>query len=158
MAKRKKASTYFEDGISLRAIEPGRLYSARVRMEPDAHMGGPHEKWYWSKSKQIKASSKAFRRIDEDTATEFIAWLFEQELNGRVVALWLGMTEHIRLGEALALRACDLDFDNDAIYIRGTLDKHGKIVPAKAGSERALAMGSFLKGLLLAWIDTQKAE
>ena len=300
LAKSKKAKTYFEDGISLRAIEPGRLYSARIRMEPDAHLGGTHEKWYWSKSRQIEASSKAralveaeryrkeliegdggvnltvaefarqwqderkvqaeatlrstgiakpslrtierdeaeikrieslfpnvtarkltaghiekvvtqmrkdgvseqaifkmfkklkqilkrpaitghidynpcalvttvreppvnpatktFRRIDEETATEFIAWLFEQKLNGRIVALWLGMTEHIRLGEALALRACDLDFDHDAIYIRGTLDKRGEIVPAKAGSERALAMGSFLKGLLLAWIDVQKAE
>ena len=102
--------------------------------------------------------NKAHRRIDEDEAGEFIAWLFKQELNGRIVALWLGLTEHIRLGEALALRACDLDFDNDAIYIRGTLDKRGKIVPAKAGSERALAMGSFLKGLLLAWIEIQKAE
>ena len=300
MAKSKQAKTYFEDGISLRAIEPGRLYSARIRMEPDAHLGGPHEKWYWSKSRQIKATSKAralveaeryrkelidgdggvnltvaefarqwqderkvqaeatlrstgiakpslrtierdeaeirrieclfphvtvrdltpghiekvvtqmrkdgvseqtifkmfkklkqilkrpaitghidynpcmlvttvheppvnpatkdHRRIEEDVAAEFIVWLFEQKLNGRVVALWLGMTEHIRLGEALALRACDLDFDHDAIYIRGTLDKHGKIVPAKAGSERALAMGSFLKGLLLAWIEIQKAE
>ena len=300
VAKSKKAKTYFEDGISLRAIEPGRLYSARIRMEPDAHLGGPHENWYWSKSRQIEASSKAralveaeryrkeliegdggvnltvaefarqwqddrrvqaeatfrstgiakpsfrtierdeseikrieilfpnvtvrnltpshiekvvtkmredgvseqtifkmfkklkqilkrpaitgcidynpcalvttvheppvnpatkaHRRIEEDVAAQFIVWLFEQELNGRVVALWLGMTEHIRLGEALALRACDLDFEKDAIYIRGTLDKRGKIVPAKAGSERALAMGSFLKGLLLAWIDVQKAE
>lgn len=300
VAKGKKTKTYFEDGISLRAIEPGRLYSARIRMEPDVHLGGVHEKWYWSNSKQIEASSKAkalveaeryrkelingdggvnltvaefarqwqdertvqakatlrstgiakpsfrtidrdkdeirrieclfanvtvrdltpghiekvitkmrkdgvseqtifkmfkklkqilkrpsitghidfnpcalvttvheppvnpvtkaHRRINEDEAGEFIAWLFEQELNGRIVALWLGLTEHIRLGEALALRACDLDFENDAIYIRGTLDKHGKIVPAKAGSERALAMGSFLKGMLLAWIETQKAE
>ena len=57
--KRKKAKVYFEDGISLRAIEPGRLYSARIRMEPDDHLGGPHKKWYWSKSKQIEASSKA---------------------------------------------------------------------------------------------------
>ena len=299
-AKRKQCKTYFEDGISLRAIDPGRLYSARIRMEPDSHLGGFHDSWWWSKSKQIKAPSKAMalveaeryreqlikgdggvnltvaqyarkwqeareaqaaatyrstgiakpsfrtidrdeeeirrieklfpkitvceltpdhieavitkmrkdgvseqtifkmfkklkqilkrpalarhidynpcqlvttiteppvnpttkkrRRIDEDVAKEFIAWLFEQELNGRVVALWLGLTEHIRLGEALALRACDLDFERNAIYIRGTLGKNGKIVPAKAGSERALAMGSFLKGLLLAWIEVQKAE
>lgn len=297
--KRKKAKVYFEDGISLRAIEPGRLYSARVRMEPDDHLGGPHKKWYWSKSKQIEASSKAkafaeaekyrkelvdgdggagltvaecarqwqeertvqaeatrkstgiarpslrtidrdeieiqrierlfpavtvceltpehiervitkmrkegaseqtifkmfkklkqilrrpaitghidynpcelvttiheppinpvtkeHRRIGEDEAEEFIAWLFKQELDGHTVALWIGLTEHIRLGEALALRACDLDFENDAIYIRGTLNKKGEIVPAKAGSERALAMGTFLKGLLLAWTEIQKA-
>ena len=297
---KKKPKTYFEDGIALRAIEPGRLYSARIRMEPDIHLGGTHDKWYWSKSRQIEASSKAralveaeryrkelvdgdggvnltvaefarqwqedrtvqakatlrstgiarpsmrtidrdedeikrieqlfanvtvrdltpnhiekaitkmrkdgvseqtifkmfkklkqilkrpaitghidnnpcelvttvheppinpvtkaHRRIDEDKAGAFVAWLFEQDLNGRIVALWLGLTEHIRLGEALALRACDLDFDNDAIYIRGTLDKRGSIVPAKAGSERALAMGSFLKGMLLAWIEIQKAE
>ena len=297
---KKKPKTYFEDGIALRAIEPGKLYSARIRMEPDAYLGGEHEKWYWSKSRQIEAPSKAKalveaeryrkelvegdggvnltvaqfarnwqenrmiqaeatlrstgvakpslrtierdeneirrieslfpnigvrdltpshiekvitkmrkdgvseqtifkmfkklkqilkrpaitghidfnpcelvttireppvnpvtkenRRIDEGEAGEFIAWLFKQELNGRIVALWLGLTEHIRLGEALALRACDLDFGDNAIYIRGTLDKHGKIVPAKAGSERTLAMGSFLKGLLLAWIEIQKAE
>ena len=298
--KRKEAKTYYEDGISLVALKPGQLYSARVRMDPDAHLGGPHKKWYWSKTKKIEASSKAQafveaekyrdelvngdgganltvaefarrwqndrivqaeatlkstgiakpslrtidrdedeikrieahfpdvtvrdltpsrvedvvtemrkdgvseqtifkmfkklrqilkrpavtghiqfnpcdlvgnvreppvnpvtkerRRIDEDEAGKFIAWLFEQDLDGRVVALWIGLTEHIRLGEALALRACDLDFENDAIYIRGTLNKKGEIVPAKAGSERALAMCSFLKGLLLAWIEIQKAE
>ena len=287
---KKKPKTYFEDGIALRAIEPGRLYSVRIRMEPDIHLGGTHDKWHWSKSRQIEASSKAralveaeryrkelvdgdggvnltvaefarqwqeqrtvqakatlrstgiarpsmrtieqlfanvtvrdltpnhiekaitkmrkdgvseqtifkmfkklkqilkrpaitghidynpcelvttvheppvnpvtkaHRRIDEDEAGAFVAWLFEQDLNGRIVALWLGLTEHIRLGEALALQACDLDFENDAIYIRGTLDKRGNIVPAKAGSERALAMGSFLKGMLLAWIEIQKAE
>ena len=44
MAKGKKAKACFEDGISLRAIEPGRLYSVRIRMKPDAHLGGTHEK------------------------------------------------------------------------------------------------------------------
>ena len=298
--KRKQAKTYYEDGVALVALKPGQLYSARVRMDPDAHLGGPHKTWYWSKSKKIKAPSKAKalveaeryrkelaegdggvnmtvavfarrweeerevqaratqrstviakpsfraidrdeaeirrierlfpdvkvcdltpgyiekiitrmrkdgateqtifkmfkklrqimkrpaitghidfnpcdlvgnisepavnpvtkerRRIGEDEAEEFIAWLSDQELNGRIVALWLGLTEHIRLGEALALRACDVDFDNDAIYIRETLNKKGEIVPAKAGSERALAMGSFLKGLLLAWFEIQRAE
>ena len=37
---KKKPKTYFEDGIALRAIEPGRLYSARIRTEPDIHLGG----------------------------------------------------------------------------------------------------------------------
>jgi len=299
-AKQKKASVSFIDGIALTTLKPGRLYSARVRMDPDAHLGGEHETWYWSKSRKIEAPSKAvalekaekyrdelvngdcgisltvarfarewqagreeqskasfkstgvadpssrtierdeidirrieeyfprvmvrdltperiektisamredgvsensifktikklrqvlnrpvlrgrlernpcdlidgisepkispeakaLRRITEEDAAEFIVWLYGQKLDGRIVALWLGMTEHIRLGEALALRACDLDFENDAIHIRGTLNKRCEIVPAKAGSERVLAMGSFLKGLLLAWIDIQKAE
>ena len=106
----------------------------------------------------INPVTKMHRRIDEKEAGEFISWLFKQKLDGRIVALWIGITEHIRLGEALALRACDLDFEKNAIYIRGTLNKKGEIVPAKAGSERALAMGSFLKGLLLAWIEIQKDE
>ena len=66
MAKGKKTKTYFEDGISLRAIEPGKLYSARIRIEPDAHLGGEHEKWYWSKSRQIEASSKARALVEAE--------------------------------------------------------------------------------------------
>lgn len=107
---------------------------------------------------KISPETKARRRITEEDAAEFIVWLYGQKLDGRIVALWLGLTEHIRLGEALALRACDIDFENDTIHIRGTLNKKCEIVPAKAGSERVLAMGSFLKGMLLAWIDIQKAE
>ena len=298
--QKKKPTVSFIDGIALRTLKPGKLYSARVRMDPDVQFGGEHETWYWSKSRKIEAPSKAkalekaeryrkelvdgagdtdltvaefarewqdgreeqsraslestgiakpsprtierdemeirrieerfakvkvrdltpggierviaemraegisentifkmvkklrhvlsrpvqrgyldrnpcdlvegisepkvnpvtkaHRRITEEDAADFIAWLYDQELNGKIVALWLGMTEHIRLGEALALRACDLDFANDAIHIRGTLNKKGEIVPAKAGSERTLAMGSFLKGLLLAWIEIQKAQ
>lgn len=119
-----------------------------------------HLKYPSSIDRQFREALAALkrRRIEENEAEEFVSWLYDQELNGRVVALWLGMTEHIRLGEALALRACDLDFEKDAIYIRGTIDKKGRIVPAKAGSERALAMGSFLKGLLLAWIEIQKEQ
>ena len=44
------------------------------------------------------------------------------------------------------------------LHMSGTLSKRGERVPAKEGSERALAMGSFLKGMLLAWLEIQKAE
>ena len=298
--KQKRPQVSFIDGIALKTLKPGKLYSARVRLDPDAHLGGEHETWYWSKTRKIEAPSKAKalekaekyrdelvngdcginltvakfarewqdsreeqsrasfestgvakpsprtierdeldirrieayfpnvmvcdlmperiekaiakmredgvsensifktvkklrqvlnrpvlrgrlernpcdlvdgvsepkispatkarRRITAEDASDFVAWLYGQKLDGRIVALWLGMTEHIRLGEALALRACDLDFENDTIHIRGTLNKKCEIVPAKADSARVLAMGSFLKGLLLAWIEIQKTE
>lgn len=64
----------------------------------------------------------------------------------------------MRLGEVLALRACDIDFKDDAIHIRGTINKKGEIVPAKADSERTLAMAPFLRDLLSTWFEMQQKE
>ena len=57
--QKKKPTVSFIDGIALRTLKPGKLYSARVRMDPDVQFGGEHETWYWSKSRKIEAPSKA---------------------------------------------------------------------------------------------------
>ena len=46
----------------------------------------------------VNPATKERRRIGEDEAGKFIAWLSEQELDGRIVALWLGLTEHEEAG------------------------------------------------------------
>ena len=64
--KCKQAKTYYENGVALVALKPGQLYSARVRMDPNAHLGGPHKTCYWSKSKKIKAPSKAKALVEAE--------------------------------------------------------------------------------------------
>ena len=102
--------------------------------------------------------TKDNRRITYDSASTFISWLSDQELDGRIVALWLGLTEQLRLGEALALRWTEVDFANNRIQVIWTLDKSSELVPAKAESGRALAMGSHLKRILLDWREMQKEQ
>lgn len=107
---------------------------------------------------EVSPAAREQRRITEEAASDLIQWLYGQELDGHLVALWIGLTEHIRLGEALALRACDLDFKRDVIHIRHTINRRGELVPAKAKSMRSLAMGPFLKNLLIEWTEMQKKE
>ena len=38
--QKKKPTVSFIDGIALRTLKPGKLYSARIRMDPDVQFGG----------------------------------------------------------------------------------------------------------------------
>lgn len=59
MAQKKKTpKIYYGDQFAITALK-GHNYSIRVRLDPDAEFGGPHETWHWSKSKKVAASSIA---------------------------------------------------------------------------------------------------
>lgn len=55
-----------------------------------------------------------------------------------------------RMGESLALRFCDIDFDNDIVHIKHTINRNGNMTSAKTrASVRDLPLPSGLKDALI---------
>ncbi|MCI1218548.1 tyrosine-type recombinase/integrase [Bifidobacterium crudilactis] len=101
---------------------------------------------------------KQERRVTKEQAITFIQKLRNEEQDGRIIAVWLGVATGLRRGEALALVWDDIDLKKNMLHIRNQYGKERILKePKTTRSRRTISIDIQTVEFLSSWKRKQQA-
>ena len=110
------------------------------------------------KRPKVSQQKRKETRITKEQALAFVHKIKQEPQDGRIVAVWLGITTGLRRGEALALVWDDVDFDGARLRIRKQYGKEKVLKdPKTAKSRRTISIDRQTIEFLKQWKLKQRA-